>query len=174
VENGSCAFWEGVIGGVLPSTRMPTFLLKKYCPLYGELRHYSKMSLANQLTIQHVVLFDVTCFPITWLTNVALSQQVGDLALAVWFCIPSEQRPADSMELELIGNGILLDLRKTLGEHVWPGRSGRSGCRGDLCLVVKGLQLSPAARAERGSLAPLEFSDVISRASELVLTGKVV
>jgi hypothetical protein len=163
-EDGSSSFWEGIILDVLPSVRAPTLLLKKYCPRYAQLRHFSKMSLANQLTVQHLVLFDVTFFPIAWLTNVALSTLVADIALVLFYCIPPEQKPLEPAAMVLLGNGQLLDPRKPLAEHVWPGRGGRSGCRGDLCVVVKSLQLAGEIRSKASDVLPQEFSDVLSNA----------
>ena len=152
--------WESIITAVLPSCCAPTLLLKKYCPRYAQLRHFSKMSLANQLTLQHVVVFDVGFYPIVWLTNVNMSTQVADIMLVVCFAIPPERRPADVGVMEILGNGLLLEARKTLTEHVWPGRGGRSGCRGDLCVVVKNLQLDVETRDKLRHVHPLEFSEM--------------
>ena len=168
VEAEKSSFWEAVVTDVLPSCRLPTLLLKKYCPRYSQLRHFSKMSLANQLTLQHVVVFDVSFFPLVWLTNVALSTTVSDIALVIFYVIPDERRCHDVSALHLLGNGLLLESRKTLAEHTWIGRTGRSGCRGDLCIIVKGYQADPVDRKPM-QIEPIEFSHLLAQSCERAL-----
>ena len=150
----------------VPHIAMVIRLLRKYCPGYCTLRHFSLSSLGNMLNLQHVVLVDATMVPKVWLVNVPLSTLADDLyRIAAKRCSvdsgveagPPTWRDDQSV---LIAAGCPLARGVPIGQHQWPGRRSR-GWRLDLIIVVDGLQ--PVHDERR--VDPEEFASVLRQCS---------
>lgn len=143
VNNGSSSFWRHVVGACVPSCEMTIRLLERASPKYRELRHFSKMSLANSKTLQHVIVCDIINRPLLWLTNVAGTTPVALLYKAVSRVVSPF---LDDAEIVLLASGLPLERTKTLEEHQWPVRGkGNKGWRLDMLIVIRAFHYARAA-----------------------------
>lgn len=140
VNNAPSAFWRLVVGACVPSCELTLKLLSRVTPQYMELRHFSKMSLGNTRTLQHVLFVDITSKLLLWLTNVPLVTPVQHLYDVAEAILHDELEPCD---LSLLGSGLPLERTKTIEQHTWPTRGGKKGWRLDMIIVVRGFVRRP-------------------------------
>lgn len=137
---------------VVPSCATTIALLDHVTPMYREHRHFSKMSLGNMLTLQHVFFVDTAHFPLGWITSVPVSTfaaKLYDVAEALTF------GEIDPIELSLLASGVCLERAKTISEHAWPVRRGARGWRLDLIVVIRGFNRSRQTAASIVTEAPI-------------------
>lgn len=147
VNNGSSTFWRHIVAACLPWCDMTLQLLDHAAPKrYFAVRHFSKMSLSNMKTLQHVMICDVTNHPLLWFTNVAVSTPVELLYDAVAATLFEF---LDAHEISLVAAGVPLDRTKRIEDHRWPVRGGKRGWRLDMLIIVRGFHYSFAPSKPR-------------------------
>jgi hypothetical protein len=150
VSRGSSSFWRYVVGACLPWCALTLQLLEQATPKYKELRHFSKMSLANTKTLQHILVCDITNHPVLWLTNVACTTRADHLYKAVAKALEDF---LDVDEIALLAAGVPLERTKTIDAHHWPFRGDKKGWRLDMWVVVRGFHYSRAVPKVRPTIS---------------------
>jgi hypothetical protein len=133
---------------------------------YLHLRHFSKMSLANTTTLQHVLICDVAAVPLLWLTSVPLctpSVVIYELVALLVDGLPQH--------LHLLACGLPLQKQLTLAEHRWqgrqrttPGGTSVKGWRLDLYIVVTSMVAMCDAERQRLTIVPMDLRAALENA----------